>query len=95
MKRIVLLAVVLAAAAGAGYAAYPDDVLRVAEAARAVGLRAADAVATNPAPVALALGGFLLTVIYHKARGKSLRESVDRPPIDPKNGGIPCRNIAS
>jgi hypothetical protein len=77
MKRIVLLAVVLAAAAGVGYAAYPDDLLRFAEAARGVGLRAADGVAANPAPVALALGGFLLTVVYHKARGKSLRESVE------------------
>jgi hypothetical protein len=42
----------------------------------AAGLRVWQAVEANPVPVLLALGTFLLTVLYHKARGKSLRESV-------------------
>jgi hypothetical protein len=77
MKRIVLAALVLAAAAGTAYKAYPAEFVRYAGQAEVVGLRAWDGVRDNPAPVAFALGTFLVTVLYHTAKGKSLRESVE------------------
>src|SRR5258706_16151445 len=78
MKRAVLLTLLLlAAAAGAGYATYPDELTRYAALAVRAAVRAWDGVEANPAPVCLAVGTFLLTVLYHKARGKSLRESVE------------------
>src|SRR5262249_9590350 len=53
-------------------------------------------VEANPAPVCLAVATFLLTVIYHKARGKSLRESVEVAatrvavvPVAPSEGETP------
>ncbi len=78
MKRIAIATVFLAvAAAGVGYAVYPDDAQQYLAVAAKAGLRAWDNIEANPAPWYLALGTFLLTVIYHKARGKSLRESVE------------------
>lgn len=77
MKRIALAAVVLAAAVGAGYAAaFPAEFEQYKAAAGDAGRRAWAGAEANPVPVYLALGTFLLTVGYHAARGKSLRESV-------------------
>jgi hypothetical protein len=77
MKRIALLTVFLGAAAGAGYAAYPREAAGYAAAAAKAAPRVWDGIEANPVPVALALGTFLLTVVYHTAKGKSLRESVE------------------
>lgn len=77
MKRIVVSAAVLAAAVGVWYKVRPAEVTEYTARAAEAGLRAWDGVAANPAPVALALGTFLLTVVYHTAKGKSLRESVE------------------
>jgi hypothetical protein len=77
MKRIALVTVCLAAAVGAGVRAYPAEVKRYAAAANTAALRAWENVEGNPVPVGFALGTFLLTVVYHKAKGKSLRESVE------------------
>jgi hypothetical protein len=77
MKRIALVVVCLAAAVGTGYATHPDEFRQYAGVAEKTVLRGWEAVEANPAPVLLALGTFLLTVAYHKARGKSLRESVE------------------
>jgi hypothetical protein len=76
MKRIALVCVFLAAAAGAGYAANPDEFKQYAAAAAKAARPVWASVEANPAPVLLALGTFLLTVVYYKAKGKSLRESV-------------------
>jgi hypothetical protein len=76
MKRAALLTLLLLVAA-AGAANYPDHVARYAAAAVRAAVQAWAGVEANPAPVCLAVGTFLLTVIYHKARGKSLRESVE------------------
>jgi hypothetical protein len=76
MKRIALVTVVLAAV-GTGYATYPDEFMLYAVVAAKAGLRVWEAVEANPAPVLLAVGTFLLTIVYHKAKGKSLRESVE------------------
>jgi chromosome segregation ATPase len=77
MKRITLFVVGLGAAVGAGYAAYPAEFAQYADVASKVASRVWDKVEANPVPIALALGTFLLTVVYHKMKGKSLRESVE------------------
>jgi hypothetical protein len=77
MKRIVLLTLFVSAAAAAGYGLYPDEATLTLNLATNATLRVWDSVEANPFPVMVALGTFLLTVIYHKLRGKSLRESVE------------------
>lgn len=78
MKRFALATVVLtASAAGAGYAVYPEEFMQYMGVVAKVALRVWDNIEANPTPVLLALGTFLLTVVYHTAKGKSLRESVE------------------
>jgi hypothetical protein len=78
MKRFVLAIVGLAAAVGgAGYVTHPDEFKQFTDASGVAATRLGDSIAANPMPVALALGTFLLTVVYHKLKGKSLRESVE------------------
>jgi hypothetical protein len=76
MKRMALVAACLAAA-GAGYGTHPEQLRRHAAVAATAARRAWEGVQANPVPASLAVGTFLLTVLYHKARGKSLRESVE------------------
>jgi hypothetical protein len=77
MKRIAFVSVILAAVAGIVYKTNPAEFDRYAGAVEKTGLRLWENVEANPVPVFIALGTFLLTVIYHKAKGKSLRESVE------------------
>lgn len=77
MKRIALAVVCLAAVAGTVVAVRPDEVPRYKAVAEQAAGRASEAVAANPGPVIFAAATFLLTVVYHKVRGKSLRESVE------------------
>src|SRR4051812_7752183 len=77
MKRIALAVGVLAGAGVAGYVNYPEEFKHYAAEASALGLRAADGVSANAMPIGLAVGTFLVTVGYHKAKGKTLRESVE------------------
>jgi hypothetical protein len=78
MKRIVLLTLFLAPIAGwFAYNAYPVEFVRVAETAGVLAQRVWDNIEAHPVPMIFALGTFLLTVLYHKAMGKSLRESVE------------------
>ena len=77
-RRIVLATAALgAAAAAAGYLHDPAELDRLLDAARPVAERAGAGVAANPGPIVIAFVTFLLTVLYHAARGKSLRESVE------------------
>jgi len=77
-RRLVLATAALgAAAAAAGYLRDPADLDRFLDAARPIAGRAWDGVTANPGPVVLAFATFLLTVLYHAARGKTLRESVE------------------
>lgn len=78
MKKIALLVVVLAAAAGGAKAVTEWEKLRpyLDSATRALE-RAQHGVEANPVPVVIALGTFLLTFVYHKAKGKTFRESVE------------------
>jgi hypothetical protein len=77
MKRILFVLAVLVVAAALAARFYPDEFWVYA----ADGVKAAewvsDGIRANPLPVGLAAGTFLLTVIYHKAKGKSLRESLE------------------
>jgi len=78
MKRIVFLILFVApVAAGVVYFTNPDEFARYAALASALAIRAWDNVEAHPVPMFVALGTFLLTVLYHKAMGKSLRESVE------------------
>ncbi|QEL20203.1 hypothetical protein [Limnoglobus roseus] len=78
MKKIAMLAVALGLAVAGARATM--DVPQV-EAYREAALRAVERVQygieANPVPIVIALGTFLLTVVYHKAKGKSFRESVE------------------
>lgn len=77
MKRLMLAGVCVSAAVGAGYGFYPDESAQFLKVAANAVLRLWENVEANPFPVLIALGTFLATVVYHKARGKSLRESVE------------------
>lgn len=77
MKKFIALATVaVAAAVGTGYATHPDEFAQFLDAAVRGAERLRDSIEANPVPVLVALGTFLLTIVYHKAKGKSLRESV-------------------
>ncbi len=75
MKKFIALATV-AAAVGTGYATHPDEARQFLDAAARAAERVRGSIEANPVPVLVALGTFLLTIVYHKAKGKSLRESV-------------------
>jgi hypothetical protein len=77
MKRILFVSVVLAATAGAGYWTHPDEFKQFAGEAIAAARWIWAGIEANPVPAGLAGGTFLLTVLYHKAKGKSLRESLE------------------
>ena len=77
MKRILFVFAVLVAAAALAARAYPDQFWVYAGEGAKAAEWVSDGVRANPLPVGLAAGTFLLTVIYHKAKGKSLRESVE------------------
>ena len=77
MIRIALGAVCLGAAVGIGYFAYPDEFNLYTARAIELAPQAWDGIRANPVPVGIAVGTFFLTVVYHKAKGKSLRESVE------------------
>jgi hypothetical protein len=77
MIRILLATLVILAAVAITYVRYPDESKHYAGAAAEGAQWVWENVRANPVPVGLALGTFLLTVVYHKAKGKSLRESVE------------------
>jgi hypothetical protein len=78
IKRLALLILFLAPiAAGVVYFNDPAEFTRQAELAAQNAPRIWSAVEAHPVPLALAAGTFLLTLLYHKAKGKSFRESVE------------------
>lgn len=77
MKRIVMAGVGVSAVLGLGLGFYPEDCQQTVEKAAFALVRLVESIEANPAPVLFALGTFLATVIYHTARGKTLRESVE------------------
>jgi len=78
MKRYVFATIaVIVVAAGIGFWLFPDEMIQYGEQTNDFFVWLWTCIATNPFPVVIALGTFLLTVVYHKARGKSLRESLE------------------
>jgi hypothetical protein len=77
MKKLFALATLGVAAVGTTYATHPDDFARVLAILQVAAERAWAGVEANPVPVLVALGTFLATIVYHKLKGKSLRESVE------------------
>jgi hypothetical protein len=76
-KRISLVTVTAVAAVGAAAATHPEESCRLTNRLAAAAVRAWDGIEANPVPMLFALGTFVLTIVYHKLRGKSLRESVE------------------
>jgi hypothetical protein len=77
MKKVIALAALGASAVAAGAVSYPEDARQFADATERAAQKLWVGVEANPVPVVLALGTFLLTLVYHKLKGKSLRESVE------------------
>jgi chromosome segregation ATPase len=78
MKKLIALATVtVVATVGTVATTHPDDSRQLVDRLAATALRAWEGIEANPLPMLLALGTFLLTIAYHKMRGKSLRESVE------------------
>ena len=78
MTKLIALATVAAAAAvGTAVAIHPEQFAHYLALAEAVAERVWDNIEANPVPVLVALGTFLLTIVYHKLKGKSFRESVE------------------
>jgi hypothetical protein len=78
IKRLALLTFFLApVAAGVVYFTNPAEFTRCTDLATQNAPRLWNAVEAYPVPVVLAVGTFFLTVLYHKAKGKSFRESVE------------------
>jgi hypothetical protein len=77
MTRIFLVAAALAVAVGGAYWTHPDEFDRYVGSAVTAARWVWAGIEANPVPAALAGGTFLLTVLYHKAKGRSLRESLE------------------
>ncbi|QJW93460.1 hypothetical protein [Frigoriglobus tundricola] len=78
MKKFITLTIVsLAAAVGTASATHPDESRLLLAAVVRTADRMGSSIEANPVPVLVALGTFLLTIVYHTAKGKSLRESVE------------------
>src|SRR5262245_54301013 len=77
MIRFLFLTLVVLAAYTAAVVVYPTETGQCASAVLDGGQWVWENVRANPVPVGLAFGTFVLTVAYHKAKGKSLRESVE------------------
>jgi hypothetical protein len=77
MKLIALVVVAAALAVASVYTTYPGEFRQATENAAGASLRVWSGIEANPVPVLVALGTFLLTIVYHKLKGKSFSESVE------------------
>jgi hypothetical protein len=77
MTRFIRYSLALVVLIGAGLAFYPRLTERYDGDAARLAERAQEMATANAVPLGLAVGTFLLTVVYHAARGKTLRESVE------------------
>lgn len=94
MTKRIAFATVCLGAVGAVVGTHPGEFAWAAGEALKAGRGAWGGVESNPLPVAAALGTFLLTVGYHKARGKSLRESVEVAATRVTVVSVPARSEA-
>src|SRR3954453_11153707 len=78
MKKLIALATIgIAAGVGTAYTTHADDFNRVLAVVQVGAERAWANIESNPVPVLVALGTFVVTIVYHKLKGKTLRESVE------------------
>lgn len=77
MKRILVLILGLLASVGVASVSYPEDSARISGMAETVANRTWSGFESHPMPMIFALGTFFLTVVFYKAKGMSLRESVE------------------
>ena len=78
MMKFIALVVLVAGAVGVSvYTTHPAEFRQAADTGAAAAIRVWAGIEANPAPVLVALGTFLLTIVYHKLRGKSFKESVE------------------
>lgn len=77
MKRLIIFTLFVAALVATARAMYRDQFDRFVMETSNAALWLWDGIKANAVPVSFAVGTFLLTVIYHRAKGKSLRESVE------------------
>lgn len=77
MKKIAVIVLVLVVAAMAKYLNNPNEfrpyLIKAGEWAQRIRSNAE----SNPVPIVIAIGTFVFTCIYHKARGKSFRDAVE------------------
>lgn len=77
MKFIALAVVGTTAAVAAVHSTYPTEFRQASDTGTATAVRVWGNIEANPVPVLVALGTFLLTIVYHKLKGKSFSESVE------------------
>lgn len=77
MKKLLVLAVALLVGAGVYSGRNPAEANRYTATIANMAELTWSKIEANPIPIAVALGTFLLTFVYHKAKGKSFRESVE------------------
>jgi hypothetical protein len=77
MKKLVLLVLALLGGGAVAYQKTNREVQPYLEKVQHLGGRFWASVEANPVPIVIALGTFVLTFVYHWAKGKSFRESVE------------------
>jgi hypothetical protein len=77
MKKLLVIAIVLLIGAGVYTGRNPAEADRYAASIARNAELGWSKIEANPIPIILALGTFVLTFVYHKAKGKSFRESVE------------------
>ncbi len=77
MKKLIVLVLVFGAVAAALAKSYPAKFERYSILSMTKAEIAWNKIESNPIPIVVALGTFVMTFIYHKAKGKSFRESVE------------------
>ena len=77
MKKFAVAVLVLAITACVVYLKNANELQPYLEKAKGLANGIRSNAESNPIPIVVAVGTFLLTCIYHKARGKSLRDAVE------------------
>ena len=77
MKKLLVFAIALLVGAGVYTSRNPAEAERTAAMIAQKAELSWSKIEANPIPIVVALGTFLLTFVYHKAKGKSFRESVE------------------
>ena len=77
MKKFVLFVLALIAAGTVAYRKATSEAQPYLDKAKQVGMLVKSNIVANSVPIGFAIGTFLFTCIYHKAKGKSFRDAVE------------------